>query len=454
MAQNIDPKLQILDNNKLNRFSLIDRNRIFRKESDLEKSRFSIHFIKIFTAFLCLFIAWTITLFFGMQIYNVLAQADDVQINIYVWHDQNGNGLQDETAIIGLNNVTVRLYKAGETPTLMAIGLTDNDKMGQPGHTIFNTLPAGTYFAQFDLETLPLGYQLNNAHIGIDPITGVTASVDVEPTGTQNKMFVLGLVRQPDLVLVQTDGGASAAPGTTIRYTLAFDNQGDMDAEKVIISAIVPQHSHFSQSNSSPGWQCEDHALANTPCTFHIGRVLPHGTGSVIFAVEVESILGSDVLQIASNSFVSIHGSIEEAIVTNNRGGDVTPIGNLDEPTGTVNPVAIDLLSFVSLPQPGFISVEWRTGAEVDTFGFQLYRNTSSQREGASLVTDRVIPGQGDSGGYYTFTDKSVLPGVAYTYWLVELENETTIHEYGPVRSTIQAAETAPYQIFLPFVNR
>ena len=448
------------------------RNRVFKKRLSLHERPYLQNLFNlqrlIYTAFVLLILAWAGSSLFQPRSTSALAHlssdvaADDAQISIFVWHDQNRNGLQDETPIIGLNNVTIRLFRAGDSPTLIAMGVTDDNEQGHPGYTLFNVLPAGTYFAQFDLETLPLGYQVTTANIGdddridsdTDPMTGATLPIDIQPTDPQNNTLALGLTRLPDLVLTQTDGGAAAAAGTTIRYTLAFDNIGDFDAKEVIISAIVPQNSRFAQADSSPGWECEDNAPTNTPCTFHIGQVVQGGTGSVVFAVQVDSTLPADILQIKSSSFISIHGGDEEVLLTNNSGKDITPIGILDKPSGTVVPTAIELLSFVSLPQYRSISVEWRTGAEVNTFGYHLYRNTSNQRGGAVLVTEEVIPARGDTGGYYSFTDLSVTPGVPYTYWLVEFESRETSHEYGPIRSTIQAANPKGHMIFLPLVNR
>ncbi len=72
----------------------------------------------------------------------------------YVWQDVNKNGIQDEPATAGINNVRVELWKdddglPGGTQTLFGVQLTMNDSLGNPGYYKFPALPDGYYFAKF-----------------------------------------------------------------------------------------------------------------------------------------------------------------------------------------------------------------------------------------------------------------------------------------------------------------
>jgi|GEM_PF-5739564 len=427
--------------------------------------------------FLIIFILTSIA---GSQNYLAMAYqlenggAKTVQRRIFVWHDQNLNGLQDEKPLVGINGVSIKIFWAEDAPSMatpdeatpVATGITANDGAGNPGYLQFDDLPAGDYFVQFDLATVPIGYQPTISNAGndesldsdADPVTGVTSALALYSSGSADSAFALGLNRLPDLMLTQTDGGASAASGTTIRYTLSFDNLGDFEAENVVISAIVPDYSYFVEGSSTAGWQCIDRSPAGTPCVYSIERVAAQGTGSIIFAVEVDGLLPADVSEITSNTFITIHGSrsgeLTEVILTNNRGEDVTPLAARNEPPEQPAPTAIELLNFAFSSQPDSVLVEWQTGAEVGTVGFHIYRSTGSRRVGAVQVSDQMISSQGERGGYYTFTDLSVLPGIAYSYWLIEFEGEAQIHEYGPIRAMLHAADPANYTIFLPLINK
>jgi len=69
-------------------------------------------------------------------------------------------------------------------------------------------------------------------------------------------------------------------------------------------------------------------------------------------------------------------------------------------------------------------------------------------------VTAAIIPGQGrgQSGAAYSWLDHDAQPGVAYSYWLQEVEINGTTHEYGP--ATAGSSPAAQFSIFLPAAYR
>ncbi|HLO46470.1 MAG TPA: SdrD B-like domain-containing protein [Leadbetterella sp.] len=73
----------------------------------------------------------------------------------YVWEDINANGIQDEPASSGLNNVTVEIYQpVGSTPDSLNdifIGsvITADDGSGNPGYYELPGLPNGAYYLVF-----------------------------------------------------------------------------------------------------------------------------------------------------------------------------------------------------------------------------------------------------------------------------------------------------------------
>lgn len=71
----------------------------------------------------------------------------------YVWHDRNGNGIQDEATNDGINGVTVKAYANGNPSTPVATTATANDLNGNPGYYRLDGLVSGTYFLEFSLPT-------------------------------------------------------------------------------------------------------------------------------------------------------------------------------------------------------------------------------------------------------------------------------------------------------------
>jgi hypothetical protein len=121
-------------------------------------------------------------------------------------------------------------------------------------------------------------------------------------------------------------------------------------------------------------------------------------------------------------------------------------------------PSAIQLLRFTAQRVSGVVGgvqVAWVTGAEVNTFGFSLYRSATRQRADAVRVTDELIPAKGTTGASYDWLDVTTQPDVAYTYWLQEIETSGRINEYGPTTiGTPDQPQAGPSRVFLPLVVR
>ncbi len=75
-----------------------------------------------------------------------------------VWEDDNGDGLQNELASLGIDGITVNLYadsnangsaEPGSGDSLVASRVTATDLLGQPGHYLFDQLTPGDYFLEF-----------------------------------------------------------------------------------------------------------------------------------------------------------------------------------------------------------------------------------------------------------------------------------------------------------------
>jgi hypothetical protein len=63
--------------------------------------------------------------------------------------------------------------------------------------------------------------------------------------------------------------------------------------------------------------------------------------------------------------------------------------------------------------------IEWGTGSEINTVGFNIYRTETAQFSRDHRVNDVMIEACGDTiGCQYTCTDEGLVAGVTYYYWL------------------------------------
>ena len=128
------------------------------------------------------------------------------------------------------------------------------------------------------------------------------------------------------------------------------------------------------------------------------------------------------------------------------------------DPTQTIvslSTTAVTLTSFTAMRQTHSVLVRWVTSAEINTWGFYLYRSADSARVHATRVTPTLILGQGrgQGGATYTWLDTDLELDTTYTYWLQELDVNGAVNEYGPAVADNQIAQVA-FQQYLPISMR
>ncbi|HWT15317.1 MAG TPA: DUF11 domain-containing protein [Patescibacteria group bacterium] len=132
---------------------------------------------------------------------------------------------------------------------------------------------------------------------------------------------------QPDLSITKSDGGATATPGGTVAYTLAYNNGGGVAASGVVLTETVPANTTFNPGASTAGWVCVPTNNAGSTCTLLIGSVAAGAGGSAVFAVTVVSPVGSGVTQISNTATIADDGSFgPDPTPADNTGSDTTPL--------------------------------------------------------------------------------------------------------------------------------
>ena len=155
-----------------------------------------------------------------------------VSVGDRVWYDRNRDGLQD-AGEAGVYGVVVELYRDGQTCGRdWPLGVTAT---GANGWYLFDNLAPGSYFACFDLGTLPAGYEVTTQNAGgddardsdADPATGATASTGALSAGQSNLTLDMG-IRQADT--------GTVAVGDRVWYD--DDRDGIQDAGEIGVPGI------------------------------------------------------------------------------------------------------------------------------------------------------------------------------------------------------------------------
>ncbi|WP_108993164.1 SdrD B-like domain-containing protein [Paenibacillus agaridevorans] len=148
------------------------------------------------------------------------------RIGNYVWLDRNRDGLQDADET-GINGITVKLYKNGET-TALATTTTTNNGSTQPGYYLFDNLAPGDYVVEF---VWPDDYSLTKNVPG-------DAANDSNPLDGDNKTAVITINRNNGFEDLTIDLGL-VAKGEIGNYVwLDWDRDGLQDADEKGINGI------------------------------------------------------------------------------------------------------------------------------------------------------------------------------------------------------------------------
>jgi subtilisin family serine protease len=101
----------------------------------------------------------------------------------------------------------------------------------------------------------------------------------------------------------------------------------------------------------------------------------------------------------------------------------------------SLNPTAIELISFTSDTTQNAVILTWETASEVDLAGFNIYRAESPEGERIKInpsIIPSASPG-GMEGATYEHLDSEVVFGVPYIYWLEAVDLDLRVKDiFGP----------------------
>lgn len=183
-------------------------------------------------------------------------------IGDYVWNDNNHDGQQDPSET-GVPSIIIHLYTADST--LVATDTTDAN-----GGYFFPDLPPGNYYVEFEIATVPPGFEPTTPNTGNDITdsdpgpSGWTGIIKLDP-GEVDTTIDMGIFGgQFDLALTK-----NLAPGQSnlvdigeeVSYYIAITNEGNAPAANIQISDHIPAGLALSANN--PGWTLVNDSTAN-----------------------------------------------------------------------------------------------------------------------------------------------------------------------------------------------
>ncbi|MFN8465060.1 MAG: hypothetical protein U0X20_05890 [Caldilineaceae bacterium] len=295
----------------------------------------------------------------------------------------------------------------------------------------FGAMTAGeeiviTATVQADAGLLP-GTVLNNT------AAGFTDTPDRDPGNNEGKAPIivgpLVNIEVAKLAKVMT-----ATVGTEITYTMIVTNLGPSLSPNVILTDVVPGGFAYLRTTNPGGCARLNRWYVTCPLgSMAAGQSL---TIDIVFFIEFVR-PGSVTNRVVVLDPSAYHPEGEA------QGESVLP----SDPKG---PTAVNLERFDVTVVENALVITWQTVHELDTWSFQLFRNTINDRETAELITPQPILSHG-SGSIYSYTDTQVIPKQLYYYWLQELGASGILKEIDRIQGGIDLAP-AP-KLYLPCVK-
>lgn len=273
--------------------------------------------------------------------------------------------------------------------------------------------------------------------------------IDLIPAGLTPDVVATKVAR----LKLDRNGNGKADATDIIEYTIGLENHGRAAALDLLVEDEPDQYTTLQVGSvrAEPGGTV---IAGNSPGDRRVearfDSLAAGATATVVFDVQVNLGIPRTVRVLRNQAIVS--GSNVPRTPTDDPRtpppGDPTDVPY--DPPGN----AIELLDLRAERDGDRIVLRWRTGTERDTAGFQLYRATRNERAAAVEVTPELIPARGGPavGATYSWTDNAAPAGPVF-YWLVEVEHDGDLAEYGPVSPAVPGPAQGN-QIFLPLLAR
>ena len=256
-----------------------------------------------------------------------------------------------------------------------------------------------------------------------------------------------------DLSVVKADGDQQVQAGEELEYTLTISkaNSAVVANTVVVIDTLDPWLKYVSLTSIF-----DPNNLGRT-CTYS-GANPNNGGGQL--SCNLKSISAAETVTVVFRAQVlptipAYPSAVETGTCTQNNStwdlcnlvsvsslncDSVTANNSDSEPKDVIAPTAVDLKWFRARGTVSTIKLGWETASEIDNLGFNVYRaervNGPRTRLNLSLIPTQVPPGS-PFGATYTYRDATAQPGVAYYYWLEDVDIYGGTGMHGPVKARL-----------------
>ena len=196
----------------------------------------------------------------------------------------------------------------------------------------------------------------------------------------------------PDLAIDKDDGVDIIAEGSSLNYTLTYQNVGDQDATGVEITDVIPANTTFNPAASDPGWSCDDPDGAGplgpgdpgSTCTYTVGALAAGSpAATVTFVLDVDIPLPASVSQIENIASIADDGA---------NGTDPTPGNNTDNDVDNISAVFTKDIIASSQAHTAPEAAPWTAAiGEIFTYELQLVIPPGTKQN--LTVVDILEPG-------------------------------------------------------------
>lgn len=105
-------------------------------------------------------------------------------------------------------------------------------------------------------------------------------------------------------------------------------------------------------------------------------------------------------------------------------------------------PTAVGLSSFGAAGTTGGVALQWRTGSEVNTAGFNIYRSDDGRDGPYKRINTLMVAAENALvGAKYEFLDTTTVAGKTYFYQLEDVELNGTSERHSPIAVSVPSAE-------------
>jgi uncharacterized repeat protein (TIGR01451 family) len=222
---------------------------------------------------------------------------------------------------------------------------------------------------------------LDDGDIGYT-VSGTIAAGSGNYDGVAIPTVALTNLDKLDLALTVSDADATAEPGDSILYTLAYNvtGSGAATATAVTVSDTVPAGSSFNAGASTPGWTCTPDANAGSVCSFALGTLAAGANGTLAFAVDSIFPVPNGVAQIVNSASIATGWS--DALPANDSDSESTPFTG-----GSVALAPLDSQSSEAGDSASFqLTLQLRPSADVT-----INVASADATEGATTVSQLVF---------------------------------------------------------------